>query len=92
MPDVPTFKESGLPTFDFESWYGVWAPAGTPNAVVEKIAKDVSQALAVPESQERIAKSGAETMTMSPAEFARFVRSEADSVARIVKAAGIPRQ
>lgn len=92
VPDVPTVAEAGIPGFDAGLWYGIWAPAGTPNAIVDKIAKDVSQALAVPESRERIAKSGAEPMSMSPTEFARFVRNEADNVARIVKAAGIPRQ
>ena len=92
IPDVPTVAEAGIPGFDAGLWYGVWAPAGTPNAIVDKIAKDVRQVLAMPASLERIAKSGAEAMSMSPTEFARYVRGEAENVARIVKAAGIKPQ
>ena len=92
MPEIPTVAEAGIPGFDSTLWYGVWAPAGTPDAVVDKIAKDIARALAAPDVRERLEKLGAETMSMTPAEFARFVRSEAESVARIVRAAGIKPQ
>lgn len=92
MPDIPTVAEAGLPGFDSTLWYGVWAPAGTPKAVVEKIAKGITHALASPDVREQLAKLSAEAMSMTPVEFARFVRSEAESVARIVKAAGIKPQ
>ena len=92
MPKVPTVAEAGLPGFDSTLWYGVWAPAGTPTAVVEKIAKDIAHALATPDMHEKLAKLSAEPMSMTPPEFARFVRGEAESVARIVKAAGITPQ
>lgn len=92
MPELPTVAEAGLPGFDSTLWYGVWAPAGTPVAVVDKISKDIARALAAPDVRERLAKLSAETMSMTPAEFARFVRSEAESVARIVRAAGIKPQ
>ena len=92
LPDVPTVDEAGIPGFDAGLWYGVWAPAGIPSAIVEKIAKDVRQVLAMPESFKKITESGAEVMSMTPHEFARFVRSEAESAARIVKAAGIKPQ
>ena len=92
MPDIPTVAEAGLPGFDSTLWYGVWAPSGTPDAVVDRIAKDVARALAAPDVRERLAKLSAETMSMTPVEFARFVRSEAESVARVVRAAGIKPQ
>jgi tripartite-type tricarboxylate transporter receptor subunit TctC len=92
MPGIPTVAEAGLPGFDSTLWYGVWAPAGTPDAVVDKISKEIARALAAPDVRERLAKLSAETMSMTPAEFARFVRSEAESVARIVRAAGIKPQ
>ena len=92
MPEIPTVAEAGLPGFDSALWYGLWAPAGTPEAVVDRIAKDVARALAAPDVRERLAKLSAETMSMTPAEFARFVRNEAESVARIVRAAGIKPQ
>lgn len=89
MPELPTVAEAGVPGYDATLWYGVWAPAGTPGAVVDKISRALAHALAAPDVRERLAKLGAETMSMTPAEFARFVQSEAESVARIVKAAGI---
>jgi tripartite-type tricarboxylate transporter receptor subunit TctC len=92
MPEIPAVAEAGLPGFDSRLWYGVWAPAGTPSAVVHRIAETVGRALAVPEVREQLSKLGAEPMSMTPEEFARFVRSEAESVARIVKAAGITPQ
>jgi len=92
IPDVPTVAEAGLPGFDFTLWIGMWAPAGTPAAVVDKIAKDIPRALAAPDVREQLAKLSSETMSMTPAEFARFVRSEAESAARIVRAAGIKPQ
>ena len=92
VPDVPTVAEAGISGFDSGLWYGIWAPAGIPNAIVDKIARDVSWALAMPESREHIAKSGAEAMSMTPAEFAHLGRGEAESAARIVKAAGIKPQ
>jgi tripartite-type tricarboxylate transporter receptor subunit TctC len=66
--------------------------AGTPAVVVEKLSNDVTRALATPDLRERLAKLGAEPMSMTPAEFARFVRSEIESAARIIKAADIKPQ
>jgi tripartite-type tricarboxylate transporter receptor subunit TctC len=92
MPEVPTVAEAGVAGFDSTLWYGMWAPVGTPNAVVDTIAKDVARVLAGPDLREQLGKLSAEIMSMPPAEFARFVRSEAESVARIVTAAGIKPQ
>jgi tripartite-type tricarboxylate transporter receptor subunit TctC len=89
LPEVPTIAEAGVPSFESAVWWGLWAPAGTPSGVVEKLARDVARALAAPDLRERLAKLGAEPMTMTPAEFASFVGSEIDDAARIVKAAGI---
>jgi len=89
LPDVPTLIESGFAGLDDTGWWGVWAPAGTPPAVADKLAKDVARAIAAPEVQEKLAKIGAEPMSMAPAEFTKFVKSETESAARIVKAAGI---
>ena len=88
LPDVPTIAETGLAGFEDTIWYGMWAPA----AVVEKLSKDVARALATPDLRERLAKLGAEPMNMTPAEFARFVRSEIEESTRIIKAAGIKPQ
>jgi tripartite-type tricarboxylate transporter receptor subunit TctC len=89
LPNVPTIAESGLPGFDYNLWVGMFAPAGTPADVVDKINRDVNRVLREPEVRERMAALGAEAMAMSPAEFDKFMRSEMDDAARIVKAGGI---
>jgi len=86
---VPTIAEAGVHGFNFPIWYGVWAPAGTPAPVVDKLAKDIARVLATPDLREWFASHGAEPMRMTQAEFARFVRSESESAAQIIKAAGI---
>ena len=92
LPDVPTVAEAGVPGFDYPIWYGVWAPAGTPAVVVDKLAKDIARALAAPDVRDRLAKHGADAMSMTQPEFARFVLSESENAARIAKAAGIKPQ
>jgi tripartite-type tricarboxylate transporter receptor subunit TctC len=89
LPNVPTVAESGLPGFEYNLWVGMFAPAGTPADVVDKINRDVNRVLREPEVRERMAALGAEAMAMSPAEFDKFMRSEMDDAARIVKAGGI---
>ena len=92
LPNVPTVVESGLPGFDYNLWVGVFAPAGTPNDVVDKINRGVNRVLGEADVQARTAALGAEPMAMSPAEFDRFMRAEMDDAAKVVKAAGIKAQ
>jgi len=89
LPNVPTVAESGLPGFDYNLWIGMFAPAGTPADVVEKLNRDVNRVLREPDVRERMASLGAEAMPMSAAEFDRFVRAEMEDAAKVVKAAGI---
>jgi len=93
LPEIPTLAEADLAGFDFTEWYGMWAPAGTPADIVDKIAKDVARAVAGPDLRASVWKMmGLEPMSISPDEFARFVASESESAAHIVKAAGIKPQ
>ena len=92
LPNVPTLAESGLTGFDDALWMGVWAPAGTPAAIVDKLAQDIARAFAMPDLRERLASNVAEPMDITPAEFARFIRSETEAAARVIKAAGIKPQ
>ena len=89
LPEVPTIAEAGLPGFDETVWFGLWAPAATPAGIVDKIARDVGQALSAPDLRDRLKNLGAEPMIMSPAEFTRFLRNELESAALVVKAAAI---
>jgi tripartite-type tricarboxylate transporter receptor subunit TctC len=92
LPEVPTIAEAGVADFDYAIWYGVWVPAGTPAGVVDKLAKDIARVLAAPDLRELFAKHGADPMSMTQPEFARFVLSESESAARIIKAAGMKSQ
>jgi tripartite-type tricarboxylate transporter receptor subunit TctC len=89
LPGVPTIAESGLAGFDYNLWVGMFAPAGTPVELVDKINRDVGRVLQTLEAKERLAALGAEAMPMSPAEFRKFVRDEIDDAAKVIKAAGI---
>jgi tripartite-type tricarboxylate transporter receptor subunit TctC len=89
LPNVPTLAESGLPGFDYNLWVGLFAPAGTPAEVVDKIARDVGRALATPEVKERLTALGAEALPMTPVEFTKFVGAEIDDSGKVIKAANI---
>src|SRR5271165_4900848 len=89
LPEVPTIAEAGVAGFDYPIWYGVWAPAGTPAGVVNKLAKDIARALAAPDLRLWLAKHRGEPMSMTQPEFVRFVLGESESASRIIEAAGI---
>lgn len=92
LPDVPTISEAGLSGFEDNIWWGLWAPAGTPAGIADKIAKDVARALAAPDVRDRLTRFGAEPMRMTPAQFGRFVEKEIQEGARLVRAVGIKPQ
>ena len=88
-PDIPTMQESGVAGYEHTLWYGLFAPAGTPATVVNKISADVSRVLASGDVRDRFAASGIETVGSSPAEFAQFFQAELDKWAKVIKATGI---
>ena len=92
LPNIPTVAEAGVPGFEFTLWFGVWAPTGTPAAIIDKLSKDVHRALADSDVRERMAKLGNDPMSMTPAEFSRYVRKEIEDNGRIIRAAGIKPQ
>jgi tripartite-type tricarboxylate transporter receptor subunit TctC len=92
LPDVPTIGEAGVPGFDYPIWYGVWVPAGTQAGVVDKLARDIARALTSHDVRDRLAKHGADPMSMTQSEFARFVLSESESAEKIAKATRIESQ
>ncbi len=88
VPDLPTMAEAGLPGFDISTWYGFFAPAGTPQPIVAKWNADVAKVLNTPEVRDKIMADGAEPAPDTPAEFAAFIQKELAKYARIVKASG----
>jgi tripartite-type tricarboxylate transporter receptor subunit TctC len=86
LPNVPTIEEAaGLKGFDASSWFGLFAPAGTPRTIVDKVQADVAKALALPEVRERFLAQGADPGGNTPEQFAAFVRAETDKWTRVVK-------
>ena len=86
LPDTPTIEEAAnLKGFDASSWFGLFAPAGTSRAIVDKIQADVAKALAVPEVRERFVSQGAQPGGTTPDQFAAFIRGETEKWAKVVK-------
>jgi tripartite-type tricarboxylate transporter receptor subunit TctC len=89
MPEIPTFAESGVPGFDVTGWYALLAPAGTPAAIVNKVQSDTTASLRIPEVTARLSSEGAEPVGSSPEVLARFLQTETQKWAKVVKVANI---
>jgi tripartite-type tricarboxylate transporter receptor subunit TctC len=92
LPEVPTVAEAALPGFDFDTWYGLFAPGTTPPPLVTRLSGDVAKIIALPEVRAQIAGRGAVPKPSTPEEFERFVRTDIEKLGRIVKAAGVKAQ
>jgi tripartite-type tricarboxylate transporter receptor subunit TctC len=88
FPNVPTFAESGLAGFELSPWFGLLAPAGTPEAVVRKINSDVAEALRDKDLLEKFAAAGADPYATSPEQFSRILLDDIQKWAQVVKASG----
>lgn len=89
LPDVPTMAEAAIPGYEFQSWFGFFAPAKTPRPVVEKISREVARIVDLPDIKTQMANQGEEPRGTSPAEFDKFVRAEIDKYKALVKRANI---
>jgi tripartite-type tricarboxylate transporter receptor subunit TctC len=88
LPGVPTVAEAGVPGYEAVIWLGIMAPAGTARQIVDRLNAEITRATGTPEMKEAWAKQGAVAMTMTPDEFARFMRDDIDKWARVVKISG----
>jgi len=89
LPDVPTFAEQGFPALNLSTWYGFWAPAQTPDAIILRIYEATSKILATPAVRTRIQDAFAEPNGDDPKKFEELCRTEAQRYAQIVRLAGI---
>ena len=89
LPDMPTVEEAGVKGFDMSTWWGIVAPGGVSKEVVNKLNAEMVKAIRQPDTKEKIAGVGADTVGNTPEEFAAFIRSETEKYARIVKAGNI---
>jgi tripartite-type tricarboxylate transporter receptor subunit TctC len=88
-PEIPTMAESGVTDFDVVAWFGLFVPAATPRAIVERLAEETRKALNAPEVRKRLIDLGAEPLGSSPDEFAAYVGSEYARWGKLAKEAGI---
>ena len=89
FPETPTMVESGFPGVISVGWGGVLAPAGTPQDIVQKMARDTARGLTAPDVRERLAALGADPTPSAPEEFGAYVRAETEKWMRVVKGAGL---
>lgn len=88
LPDLPTMMEAGVADFRTSTWYGLWAPKGTPGGIVERIQAEAARVIALPEVIEQYRRLGAEPVASTPAAFADFLAAESRKWAEIVRVSG----
>ena len=89
LPQVPVFAEVGLPAFDIAGWTGMFAPAGTPKEIVDKISGEMGRMLAAPDVMERLVNQGLEPLISTPEQFAALLKSDMAKFAKLIKDANI---
>jgi tripartite-type tricarboxylate transporter receptor subunit TctC len=89
FPDLPTIAEAGVPGYEISTWYGIWAPARTPLAIINRLQQAVAAAARNPETRARFDALGAEPVADSPEDYTRFVRAEFDRWGKLVRDARI---
>ncbi|MBI4290135.1 MAG: tripartite tricarboxylate transporter substrate binding protein [Betaproteobacteria bacterium] len=88
LPDTPTINESGMPGYDFDTWYGFLAPAGTPRPFVARINAEINRLLKEPVILDRLAKQNLEPLSMSPEQFDQLLRENFKKMAKVVAISG----
>jgi tripartite-type tricarboxylate transporter receptor subunit TctC len=89
LPNVPTVKESGVPDYEYESWFGVMAPAGVPKPILNKASQDIARVLRLPDVADKMKNQGLVVVTRTPDEFDAMIKSEAERYGKILRDAGV---
>jgi tripartite-type tricarboxylate transporter receptor subunit TctC len=89
LPNLPTTAEAGLPDFKLEAWVGLFAPAGTPPAIINKLSADVKKAFEMPEVKARADAAGIELRYLNPEGLGKLVANDTAYWAKIIKTVGI---
>ena len=86
---MPTSLEAGYPNSDYTVWYGVFMPAKTPRAIVEKFHDNTAKVLRMPSMREKLAQLAVDPMPMMPGDFDKYVAAEIEANGKLIKAAGV---
>jgi tripartite-type tricarboxylate transporter receptor subunit TctC len=89
IPDLPTMEELGFPGFDATAWFGLMAPAGTPQPIVDKVHQETVRILALPDVKAKLEGLGVQLVGNTPAEFADLIKTETPAWGKVIKQAGI---
>lgn len=89
LPDVPTVAEAGLKDFEVTTWYGILAPAGTPQPVVRRLNAELVKVMHAPEMKEKLTATGTEPLTSTPEEFAAYIKREIAKWGDVIRKAGV---
>jgi len=92
LPQVPTVAESGVPGYEYSTWYGLLSPAGVPGAIVSRLNKETVTALNNPEVRQRYLSQGVDPIPSTPAHYAAYLKSETAKWTKVVRTAKIPLQ
>jgi|SRR5271169_2754616 len=92
LPDVPTITQAGFPNSEYNFWFGVFVPAKTPPAIIQRLYQEISKAQHDPEVQQKLANLGVQPLPMTPVQFDAYVRRELEQNAALAKAVGIKAQ
>jgi tripartite-type tricarboxylate transporter receptor subunit TctC len=85
LPDIPTIAESGVSGFEAEAWWGVLAPAGTPQPIIARMNAELARALKIPAVQERMVQMGVDVAASSPDDLGKFVANEVAKWGKVVR-------
>lgn len=88
MPELPTLMEAGIKGFEFETWYGVFAPGGTPAEIVAKLNATVNKTLAMSDVKEQLQRGGFEPAGGTQESFAAYFRGEIEKLGKVIRATG----
>jgi tripartite-type tricarboxylate transporter receptor subunit TctC len=92
LPDMPTIAESGVPGYEYSTWYGLVAPAGVPRTIIDRLNKATVAVLNTPEIQQRFVSQGLDLIPSTSAHYAAYLKSETEKWTKVVRAAGIEQQ
>lgn len=89
LPQVPTFAERGVQDFDVKNWYGIFAPVGTPRAIIDRLSAEVAKIVMLPDVKEKLASQGMEPFISTPEQFGAMMQAGTARLAKVIKASNI---